>query len=337
MEKMKDKVCITILNWNGLFWLKKNLAKVVKFSQGVKIVVIDNNSSDQSVLYIKNNFKSINIILNPNNYGFTKGYNTALKQIKCDYYLILNNDVEVTKDFIKPLFNFLQKNKKFVAVQPKILDLKSKGKFEYAGAAGGFLDYFGIPFCRGRVGSFIESDEGQYEKETSIFWASGACFLVERNSFFKAGGFDETFWMHQEEIDLCWRIQGLGKKIGYSPNSQVYHYGAGTLKNDDWKKNFYNHRNNLLMLFKNLPLFDLIIVLLNRPIIDFLISINHLRRLQVFNFLSILLAYVSFIILIPKYIKKRKPINLKLDGKYNIHIIFLFIIRQRKKFSQIFY
>ena len=337
MEKMKNKICITILNWNGLFWLKKNLTKVIKFSQGVRIVIIDNNSSDKSVSYVKSNFNSIDIILNPNNYGFSKGYNTALKKIKCDYYLILNNDVEVTKDFIKPLYTFLQKNKKFVAVQPKVLDLKDKEKFEYAGAAGGFMDYFGIPFCRGRIGNLIEKDEGQYEKETSIFWASGACFLIQRNYFFKAGGFDENFWMHQEEIDLFWRIQGLGKKIGYTPKSQVYHYGAGTLKNESWKKTFYNHRNNLLMLFKNLPLFDLIIVLLNRPIIDFLISINHLRKLQVFNFLSIVLAYFSFIILIPKYIKKRKPINTKLDGKYNVHIIFLFIIKQKKRFSKIFY
>jgi len=336
MEKMKNEVCITILNWNGLFWLKKNLAKVLKFSQNAKIIIIDNNSSDESVSYVKRHFKSIDIIRNNNNYGFSKSYNLALKKIKFNYFLILNNDVEVTKDFIKPLFDFLKKNQKFVVVQPKILDANNRKKFEYSGAAGGFMDYFGIPFCRGRIGDFIEKDKGQYENETSIFWASGACFLIERKYFFKVGGFDEDFWMHQEEIDLCWRIQGLGKKIGYCPKSQIYHYGGGSLKKGNWKKNFYNHRNNLLMLFKNLPLFDLIIILLNKPIIDFLIAINYIRKLQFFNFLSVLLAYISFIILIPKYLKKRKPINKKLDGRYNINIIFLFLIKRKKRFFKLF-
>ena len=336
MEEIKKNVCITILNWNGVFWLKKNLSSIIKYSNKAKVVVIDNNSTDESVSYIKSNFKSIIIIENSKNYGFSKAYNLAIKKIKCDYFLLINNDVEVTKDFIKPLFIFLKKNKEFAAVQPKIMDGKNKNRFEYSGAAGGFIDYLGIPFCRGRIGNKIEKDNGLYEKESSIFWCSGACFLIKKEDFLNAGGFDEDFHMHQEEIDLCWRIQGNNKKIGYTNRSKVYHFGGGTLKKGDWKKNFYNHRNNLLMLLKNLPLLDLIIVLINRLIIDSLISINHLLKLKIYNFFSIYLAYFSFIIYLPKFLKKRKPISKKVEGKYNIHIIFLYVIKRKSKFYKIF-
>ena len=333
---MKDDVCIIILNWNGIFWLKKNLPTLIKFNENIKTIVVDNNSSDESVSYLKRHFKSVDVIQHKKNYGFSKAYNLAIQKLNFEYCLLINNDVEVTKDFIKPLFNFLQRNKDFAAVQPKILDGKNKKYFEYSGAAGGFLDYFGIPFCRGRIGNSIEKDKGQYERETSIFWASGACFLVKRNYFIKLGGFDEDFWMHQEEIDFFWRLQALGKKIGYCPKSKIYHYGGGSLEAGSWRKNFYNHRNNLLMLFKNLPLSELIIVFLNRPIIDLLISFNYLFNLKIKSFFSIFLAYLSFITLIPRFLKKRKPINKKIEGKYNIHIIFLFVIKKKNRFFNLF-
>lgn len=335
------KVCVAIINWNGLSWLKKNLPAIQKFSIQSKIIVIDNNSTDNSKNYIKNKFKNIELIEHKKNYGFAEGYNRALKRIKNKYVILINNDVLVSKNWIQPLLSFLEKNKDFSVVQPKILNLNKKSHFEYAGAAGGFIDYNGIPFCRGRIGNKIEKDNGQYNSTSAIFWASGACFLINREIFLKVGGFDQNFNMHQEEIDLCWRIQGLGKKIGYCPNSKVFHYGGGTLSKNDHKKIFYNHRNNLIMLFKNLTLIDLFIILINRLIIDLLISLMYLIKLKFKYFFMILLAYVSFLILIPKYLfinkninEKRKPITKQLEGRYNINIIILSLLKY-DKFSKL--
>ena len=335
------KVCVAIINWNGLDWLKKTLPTIQKFSDQAKIIVIDNNSNDNSKKYIKTNFKNIELIEYKKNYAFAEDYNRAFKKIKTKYVLLLNNDVLVSKNWIRPLLLFLEKNKDFSAVQPKILDLNKKTHFEYAGAAGGFIDYNGIPFCRGRIGKKTEKDMGQYNSHSAIFWASGACFLINRKMFLKVGGFDQNFNMHQEEIDLCWRIQGAGKKIGYCPKSKVFHYGGGTLSKSDFKKTFYNHRNNLIMLFKNLPLIDLIIILLNRLIIDLLIAFKYLFELKIRCFFMIFLAYTSFIFLVPKYLfinkkisEKRKAITKKLAGRYNINIILLLILKY-DKFSKL--
>tara|TARA_B100001758_G_C18388286_1_gene601397 strand:- start:422 stop:1444 length:1023 start_codon:yes stop_codon:yes gene_type:complete len=335
------KVCVAIINWNGLVWLKKNLPAIQKFSNEAKIIVIDNNSTDNSKNYIKNKFKNIELIEHNKNYGFSEGYNRALKKIKTKYVLLLNNDVLVSKNWIQPLLSFLEKNQDFSVVQPKILDLSKKTHFEYAGAAGGFIDYNGIPFCRGRIGDKIEKDMGQYNSSSAIFWASGACFLINREIFLKVGGFDQNFNMHQEEIDLCWRIQGLGKKIGYCPKSTVFHYGGGTLSKSDYKKIFYNHRNNLIMLFKNLPIFDLIIILINRIVIDLLIALKYLIKLNIHYFFTIILAYISFVFLIPRYLfinkkinEKRKAITRKVEGRYNINIILLVLLKY-DKFSKL--
>jgi len=341
MEKMK-KVCVAIINWNGLEWLKKTIPIIEKYSKEANIVVIDNNSIDGSKHYLKTNYKKIKVISHEKNYGFAEGYNRAIKKIKNSYILLINNDVIVTKNWIKPLLKFLELNKEFSVVQPKILNLNKKKYFEYSGAAGGFIDYFGIPFCRGRIGNVIEKDLGQYNYPSKIFWASGTCFLIDRKTFIKVGGFDKQFFMHQEEIDLCWRIQGNGKKIGYCPNSKVFHYGGGTLATNNYKKTFYNHRNNLIMLFKNLPIFDLILVLVNRILIDFLISLSYLLKLNFSSFIATYIAYLSFLILIPKYIfinnKKseiRRGIQKKVYGKYNTSIILLKVLKF-DKFSKIF-
>ena len=341
MEKMK-KVCVAIINWNGLEWLKKTIPIIEKYSKEADIVVIDNNSIDGSKYYLKTNYKKITVISHDKNYGFSEGYNRAIKKIKNTYILLINNDVIVTKNWIKPLLKFLELNKEFSVVQPKILNLNKRKYFEYSGAAGGFIDYFGIPFCRGRIGNVIEKDFGQYNYPSKIFWGSGTCILIDRKTFIKVGGFDKQFFMHQEEIDLCWRIQGIGKKIGYCPNSKVFHYGGGTLATNNYKKTFYNHRNNLIMLFKNLPIIDLIIVLANRVLIDFLISLSYLLKLNLLSFLATYIAYLSFLILIPKYIfindKKseiRKVIHKKIYGKYNTSIILLKVLKF-DKFSKIF-
>ena len=341
MEKMK-KVCVAIINWNGLEWLKKTIPIIEKYSKEANIVVIDNNSIDGSKHYLKTNYKKIKVISHEKNYGFAGGYNRAIKKIKNPYILLINNDVIVTKNWIRPLLKFLELNKEFSVVQPKILNLNKKNYFEYSGAAGGFIDYFGIPFCRGRIGDVIEKDLGQYNCPSKIFWASGTCVLIDRKIFIKVGGFDKQFFMHQEEIDLCWRIQGIGKGIGYCPNSKVFHHGGGTLTTNNYKKTFYNHRNNLIMLFKNLPIIDLILVLVNRILIDFLISISYLFKLNLLSFLATYIAYLSFLILIPKYIfinnKKseiRRGIQKKVYGKYNTSIILLKVLKF-DKFSKIF-
>ena len=334
-------VCIVIINWNGLNWLKKTLPIVNKYSKQTKIIVIDNNSIDKSKDYIKSKFKNIDIIELEKNYGYAGGYNKALKKIKTKYVLLLNNDVIVSKNWINPLLKFLEKNTDFAVVQPKILDLNKKTHFEYSGAAGGFIDYFGIPFCRGRIGNIIEKDNGQYNSSSAIFWASGACFLINRQTFLKIGGFDQQFYMHHEEIDLCWRIQGIGKKIGYCPDSKVFHHGGGTLFKTSYKKTYYNHRNNLIMLFKSLPIIDLILILINRILIDLLIAINYAIKLQLMSFIMVFFAHISFLTLIPKYLfinkkksEKRKVICKKIQGRYNINIILLAIFKY-DKFSKL--
>tara|TARA_B100000575_G_scaffold250005_1_gene216689 strand:- start:279 stop:1304 length:1026 start_codon:yes stop_codon:yes gene_type:complete len=333
MEKMK-KTTIAIINWNGIRWLKKTLPKIIEFSKEANVVLIDNNSSDKSISFTKKNFKKIKIIKHKSNYGFAKGYNKAIKEIKSKYILLLNNDVIVTKNWLKPLITFLESNENFSVVQPKIKDLNNKKYFEYSGAAGGFIDFFGIPFCRGRIGNKLEKDTGQYNNSSEIFWGSGSCLLIKLDTFKKIGGFDENFFMHQEEIDLCWRIQGTGQKIGYCAKSTVYHYGGGTLTKRSYKKTFYNHRNNLLMLFKNLKISDFILIIINRLLIDIFISFYYLIKLNFTHSIMVYIAYVSFLLKIPMYLffnkKKseiRNPIQLEVKGRYDISIILISILK----------
>ena len=240
METINRKIGIFILNYNGVKWLKKTLPTLIKYSEEAEIIIIDNNSSDNSIKYLKTHFPSIEVKINKQNYGFTKGYNEVLlKEIRFKYFIIMNNDVKVSKNWIAPLLKKI-KNKDVGIVQPKIKSLKNPNYFDYAGAAGGYIDIFGIPFCRGRILNNIERDIGQYNDDTTIFWASGACFMIEAKLFQKLHGFDEVFFMHQEEIDLCWRAQNLNKKSYYVGESTVYHFGGGTLKYKSAKKTYYN-------------------------------------------------------------------------------------------------
>tara|TARA_B100001094_G_scaffold331035_1_gene398034 strand:+ start:1514 stop:2578 length:1065 start_codon:yes stop_codon:yes gene_type:complete len=247
------KIAIVILNWNGIKLLKKFLPSVVNFSNDNPIYIIDNNSNDLSVNFIKKTHPNINIILNAENYGYAKGYNEGLKQVKEDIYCLLNNDVEVTKGWLRPVIKQFESDKYLTIVQPKILDYKNKNKFEYAGAAGGFIDYYGYPYCRGRIFDSIEIDNGQYDQNIDIFWASGACFFIRKNVFDKLNGFDEHFFNHMEEIDLCWRLTNLNndfkKKFVYK--SVVFHLGGGSFNYSDPKKLFYNVRNHKWMMIKN--------------------------------------------------------------------------------------
>ena len=247
------RIAVVILNWNGKSWLEKFLPTVLKYSESAQIYVVDNASTDDSVSFLENDFPSVKIIQNTQNSGFAGGYNEGLKQVEEEIYCLLNSDVEVTEGWLEPILNLFQQNPGIAAIQPKILSYDRKNYFEFAGAGGGLIDNLGYPYCRGRVFDDLEEDKGQYDDETEIFWASGCCFFIRKSDFWLAGGFDERFFAHQEEIDLCWRLINLGKKIFYTGKSTIYHVGGGTLNKQNPRKTFLNIRNNLSMLVKNLP------------------------------------------------------------------------------------
>jgi len=247
------KFAIVILNWNGEALLERYLPIVVQYSGKTDIYIADNGSTDGSVAYVKENFPNVNIIQNSSNNGFAKGYNDALKQVDADIYCLLNSDVEVTPGWLEPIKDAFLKFPDASIIQPKILDLLKRDYFEYAGAAGGFLDQFGYPFCRGRIFQTIEKDEGQYDDTTEIFWATGASMFIKSDVFDSLGGFDEDYFAHQEEVDLCWRAQNKGLKVYYVGASYVYHLGGSTLSNMNPKKTFLNFRNSLFSITKNLP------------------------------------------------------------------------------------
>ena len=229
-------VAIAILNWNGKNWLEKFLPSVISHSENNDIYIIDNASTDDSVAFLKLNFPQVKIIQNTENHGFAGGYNEGLKKIKADIYCLLNSDVEVTENWLNPVVDLFQKDLNISAVQPKILDFNRKNFFEFAGAAGGFIDNLGYPYCRGRIFDEIEEDKGQYDDETEIFWASGCCLFIRSADFWKQNGFYERFFAHQEEIDLCWRLKNDGKKIFYTGKSTIYHVGGGTLNKQSEQK-----------------------------------------------------------------------------------------------------
>jgi len=268
MVENSKKLAVAILNWNGKNWLEKFLPSVIELSGSADIFVIDNASTDDSVEFLKINFPSVKMVINAVNYGFAGGYNEGLKQIDAEYYCLLNSDVEVTPNWIEPVLHLFEKNPSISAIQPKILSYNDKTKFEFAGAAGGLIDNLGYPYCRGRVFDDVEEDKGQYDDETEIFWASGCCFFIRSQDFWNQNGFDERFFAHQEEIDLCWRLINSGRKIFYIGKSKVYHVGGGTLNKQSAQKTYLNIRNNLSMMLKNLPFPKLIGLIFVRLCLD---------------------------------------------------------------------
>lgn len=265
---MRSKLAVVILNWNGKSWLEKFLPSVVHFSKDADIFIIDNGSTDDSVEFLKLNFPSVKIIVNSKNSGFAGGYNEGLQQIDAEYYCLLNSDVEVTENWIEPIISLFEKNPDIAAIQPKILSYNDKNKFEFAGAAGGLIDNLGYPYCRGRVFDEVEEDKGQYDDEMEIFWASGCALFIRSKDFWNQNGFDERFFAHQEEIDLCWRLINSGRKIFYTGKSKVYHVGGGTLNKQSAQKTYLNIRNNLSMMLKNLPFPKLIGLIFFRLCLD---------------------------------------------------------------------
>ena len=338
------KIAIVILNWNGAKLIQKFLPSVVNFSKGdsTQIIVADNGSTDNSIEILRNEFPEVQLLDLKQNYGFARGYNEALKQIEADYFVILNSDVEVTSGWLSDPIKLMESNPEIAAVQPKILSYHQKTHFEYAGAAGGFIDRYGYPFCRGRIFNELETDIGQYDQTTEIFWATGACMFVRASQFHEAGGFDADFWAHMEEIDLCWRLKNRGFKIIFTPESTVYHVGGGTLAYDNPEKLFLNFRNNLWLLYKNLQGNRLIAVLFIRMILDAVAAFKLLAEFNLNGIRSVLKAHYSFWISLPVLIKKRKLIRQTISpkqsitGKFAKSLVFQFYIRKRKRFSELY-
>ncbi len=324
-------VAIVILNYNGVHFLEKFLPAVIAYSHQSRIIVADNCSKDNSVLLLKTQFPQVEIILLPQNYGFAEGYNQALAQIKnVKYSILLNSDVEVSENWLMPLVDFLDKNTTYIAVQPKILQYVQKKFFEYAGGAGGMIDFLGYPFCRGRIFEKLEEDKGQYNENTEVFWATGACIAVKHTDFLALGGFDGDFFAHMEEIDFCWRAKRQGFQVGYVADSKVWHVGGGTLQKTNPKKTFLNFRNNLAMLCKNLPIFALFFTLFVRFFLDMLACGIFLVKGKFGDAWAVLKAYFYFYTRFFYFFGKRKgnfPGFTTLKGVYKGS---MFLIRNEK-------
>ncbi len=335
MEKIDtSNIAIAILNWNGRHWLQKFLPSVLAYSANAKIYVIDNNSTDNSVTFLNLNFPQVNIIRNKENFGFAKGYNEGLKLISEEIYCLLNSDVEVTENWLQPLVELFNSDKKIAVAQPKILDYNNKDYFEFAGAAGGFIDNLGFPFCRGRVFFHLEKDENQYDDSCEIFWATGACFFIRREAFLLENGFDDYFFAHMEEIDLCWRLKNADRKIFYCSESKVYHVGGGTLNINNPQKTYLNFRNNLLMLIKNLPSQKLFTILFFRLCLDGIAAIQFLFSNGFGHFFAVFKAHISVYSNVIKYYKKRKKTN---SIKYytKTFTVFKYFLFKKRLYNQL--
>jgi GT2 family glycosyltransferase len=335
------KVAIVILNWNGRKFLEQFLPSVIAYNSSFsEIIVADNSSSDDSVSFLENTYPQIKIILNKDNGGFAKGYNDALKQVSAEYYVLLNSDVEVTPAWIDPVISLMDSDRSIAACQPKIKAFHNRSKFEYAGGAGGFIDKYGYPFCRGRILETLEDDKGQYDDVREIFWASGACMFVRAEAFHKVAGFDDDFFAHMEEIDLCWRLKNIGYKILYCPDSIVYHVGGGTLSKTSPRKTYLNFRNNLSLICKNHPPEFFILKFLMRMILDGVAAFKFLLSGQFPHFMAVLKAHFSFYSSLKTTLKKRRELKSGIKehtttAVYLHSIVADFYLRGKKTFKEI--
>jgi len=325
-------IAIVILNWNGKALLEQFLPSVINYSKNAKVYVADNASTDNSITFLESNYPEVSIIQNTTNGGYAKGYNEALKQVKEPIYCLLNSDIEVTPNWLSPIENMFKDEESTAIIQPKLLDFKKKTHFEYAGAAGGFVDALGYPYCKGRVFNTIEADTNQYKTDT-IFWASGACFFIRKNVFEQLNGFDETYFAHFEEIDLCWRAFNLGFITKYNQNSTVYHVGGATLNNTNPKKTYLNFRNSLFTLVKNVK-YNLFLIILARLILDGVASVKFLFQLKPNHILAILKAHFSFYLALPRLLKQRKHLKQKNSYSNTKSIVWSYFIQKKRFFSQ---
>lgn len=340
----KVKIAIVILNWNGAKLMQQFLPSIIEFSKGdsTEIIVADNGSTDESLSLLRDKFPEVTILDLKQNFGFARGYNEALKQIEADYYVILNSDVEVIKGWLESPIGLMEADENIAAVQPKILSYYQKSHFEYAGAAGGFIDKYGYPFCRGRIFDIVEEDQGQYDTVMDVFWATGACIFVRSSLFHEVGGFDADFWAHMEEIDLCWRFKNRGYRIVYTPESSVYHVGGGTLEYNNPRKLYLNFRNNLWLLYKNLPEGQLFSILIVRMILDGIAATKLMGEFNFNGIKSVLKAHWHFYHSLPALRRKRKMVKRneqfkKPEGMLSKSIVFQFYIRKKKRFSEILF
>lgn len=336
------KTAVVILNWNGQKLLEKFLPIVIKNSEhpDVEIIVADNASTDNSISFLKEFFPSVRIIELDLNYGFAGGYNKALKQVDAEYFLLLNSDVAPEPDWLEPLISELNNNSNTGACMPKIRAYNDPEMFEYAGAAGGYIDWLGYPFCRGRILNKIEKDKGQYNEPTPVFWATGAALMIRSELYKKTDGLDESFFAHMEEIDLCWQIKNMGYNIMAIPSSEVLHVGGATLNQQHPKKTYLNFRNNMLMMVKNLPANKLFITLLIRTIMDGIAGIHFILKGEFNHFFAVIKAHGNYYKLLPQALRKRKAI-----GKTRIitnhteiypqSIIWAYYFNNLRKFSQL--
>lgn len=328
------KLAVVILNWNGAQLLEQFLPKIIAYSAGADLYVADNASTDASISLLKNQFPAVKIIQNSANFGFAQGYNEALKSVDADIYALVNSDVEVTENWLAPIMESFKKEPITAIIQPKILDYKNKEKFEYAGAAGGFIDKYGYPFCRGRIFENLEQDLGQYNNSIEIFWASGACFFIRSEVFHALNGFDSDFFAHQEEIDLCWRAFNKRYVAKFIPNSVVYHVGGATLNQGSPLKTFLNFRNSLFMLTKNLPKNKLLPILLNRMVLDGFAGFYFLLQGKPKHFFAILKAHFYFYSKFSTFYKKRTSFQRTHYFKAK-SIVWSYFVRSGKVFGDV--
>lgn len=321
------KVAVVILNYNGQKFLETFLPSVIEHADGYEIIIADNASTDGSLAYLKNHHSTLKTIQLPTNQGFAGGYNNALKEVEAEYYVLLNSDVEVSANWTKPIIDLMDTDKSIAAYQPKIRSYHQKTHFEYAGAAGGYIDWLGYPFCRGRVFDSYEEDKGQYDDTQEIFWATGACMFVRADVFHQLGGFDAHFFAHMEEIDLCWRMKNAGYKIMYASASTVYHVGGGTLHKSNPRKTFLNYRNGLAMLYKNIPADKLFSTILLRLVLDGISGIKLLVDGSFADFLAVIKAHFAFYAMIPK-LKRESPRNV--SKIYQKSIVWEYFVKKQK-------
>ncbi|MBD0824532.1 glycosyltransferase family 2 protein [Aestuariibaculum marinum] len=328
------KLAVVILNWNGQKLLEQFLPSVVAFSKESDIYIADNASTDNSIEFVRSKYPEINIVKNIENGGYAKGYNDALKHIDADIFCLLNSDIEVTENWLTPIIDIFHTEPNTTIIQPKILDYKNKSQFEYAGAAGGFIDKYGYPYCRGRILDTIESDTGQYNDTAEIFWASGACLFIRREVFNDLEGFDASFFAHMEEIDLCWRAKNSGYTIKYVGASTVYHVGGATLTTLNPKKTYLNFRNSLYALTKNAtgPIFSKILV---RLLLDGIAGIKFVVEIKPKHTLAVLKAHLSFYGHLSKLLKQRKQLKNKVKYYERTSIVMDYFVNRKRHFKNL--
>jgi GT2 family glycosyltransferase len=339
MIQQWSRVAVVILCWNGRKLLEEFLPSVIQFTPpGTDIIVADNNSADDSVAFVTANFPRVKILQLNKNFGFAAGYNEAIKEIDAEYVLLLNQDVAVTENWLPPLLEVIEQDPNISAVQPRIKSYLQKNYFEYAGAAGGWIDKYGYTFCRGRIFDAIEEDKGQYNDATTIFWASGACLLTRKSVYQQLGGLDADFFAHMEEIDLCWRMNNAGFTLRYCPDATVYHLGGGSLPQGNAFKTYLNYRNNLVMMMKNLPSKNYAGILMMRILLDQVAALRSLLTFHFGDFFAVWKAHLYILSHLAAISKKRAAVDSSFPGSkgvFNGSLVWEFFIRKKKTFSAI--